>query len=296
MQCFICVTYMIILCGAHPAKDREVSPQHEKRSLFRDVIESLRIHAQLPEDFNQNEENKLSQNYERYGYEDEAPEIAIDRGFVPRRNDRVEMPSTNYRFPKSLNNDTTEKNESPKEEFVLYIETTSEPKTTQKPKKTNRPYRPNNKNKIPLKNKQNEEADEDEVEIPPAENIPLYNNMAGQSQVGNRESQTVVKPTVIINIRGTVTHQDGEIRLGSRKNNDTAMEPSKNVFHINQEINVDRADRNVGKRKEPNTIKHEVKIIGKVEEDMMMCETATWSPQKNRESRKSDVLQILLSV
>ncbi|XP_059061386.1 uncharacterized protein LOC131854305 [Achroia grisella] len=300
MQCFICVTYMIILCSGHPAKDREVSSQHEKRSLFHDVIESLRIHSQLPEEVNQNEENNLSQNYHRFGYEDESPEIAIDRGFVPRRNDRIEMPTINYRYPKSLNNDTVEKSDKPKEEFVLYIETTTEAKTTQKTKKTNRPFRPNNKNKVANKNKQNEEI-EDEIEPindenQSSENFPLSNNMSGQSQIGNRESQTVVKPTVIINIRGTISHQDGEIKLGSRDNNDTVNEPSKNVFHINQEINVDRANRNISKRKEANTIRHEVKIVGKVEDDMMMCETGTWNPQKNRESRKVDVLQILLSV
>ncbi|KAM3961890.1 LOW QUALITY PROTEIN: uncharacterized protein ACR2FA_003974 [Aphomia sociella] len=294
MQCFICVTYMIILCGAHPITDREISSQHEKRSLFRDVIESLRIHSRLPEDVNQNEENNLSQNYDRYGYEDEPPEIASDTDFVPRRNDRIEMHSLNYRFPKSMNNDSAEKNDNPKEEFVLFIETTTETKTTQKPKKSNRPIRPNNKNKLSNKNKQNEEVEE-ETENQTPDYIPMTNNMAGQSQIGNRESQTVVKPTVIINIRGSIKHQDGEIKLGSRENNDTVSEPSKNVFNINQEINVDRVDRNVSK-KDQSTIRHEVKIIGKVEEDMMMCETATWSPQKNRDSRKVDVLQILLSV
>ncbi|XP_075971066.1 uncharacterized protein LOC142973310 [Anticarsia gemmatalis] len=101
MHCFICVTYMIILCSTSPVTTREIATAHEKRSLFRDVIESLRIRSQLPEDINQNDENNLSQNYERYGYENEPAHLPSDSEYIPRRNDRIEMPSLKYRFPRN---------------------------------------------------------------------------------------------------------------------------------------------------------------------------------------------------
>lgn len=72
---------------------------------------------------------------------------------------------------------------------------------------------------------------------------PQNNNLAGQSQIGNRESQMVIKPTVIVNIRGTVSNSEREIKLESRSNDDvlnvTTSSP-QTVFNINQEVNIDR--------------------------------------------------------
>ncbi|KAL0892522.1 hypothetical protein ABMA27_015623 [Loxostege sticticalis] len=301
MQCFICVTYMIILCSAHPAKDKEIAVPHEKRSLFRDVIESLRIRSQLPEDLNQNEDNNLSQNYDRYGYENEPPHLPSDADFIPRRNDRIEMPTLKYRFPKSLN-DTEEKVANvTTEEIVVYIDTNKVTKTTQKPKKQKRPQPPN-RNKLPNKNKENEEQEE-ETQTPLPENLmPMSNTMSGQSQIGNRESQTVVKPTVIVNFRGTLSHRDSDIRLEGRTQNDTDS-AAQNIFNINQEVNFEPVnDARKGSKPKLGDVKQKVNIVtdvkAKVEEDMLMCETATWNPKRNiREGRKRDsVLQILFSL
>lgn len=238
MQCFICVTYMFFLCGArlgahpgaHPSAHTGTigtSPtQSAQRSLFHDVIESLRIRSQLPDDHN---ENNLSQNYERYGYENE-PQLPSDADFIPRRNDRIEMPTLKYRFPKSLSNDTEEA-ESTKEEIVVFIDTPVETKiTTQKPKRQKRP---------PVNKKPSNKVEEGE-ELP--EFYPNTNHMAGQSQIGNRESQLVVKPTVIVNLRGSVTHKEDGIRLEGRKQNDTevASEIPYNIFNINQRIQLER--------------------------------------------------------
>lgn len=299
---------MIILCSSHPIKDKELSvtvPQ--KRSLFRDVIESLRIRAQLPEDLNQNDENNLSQNYDRYGYDNEPPHLPSDADFIPRRNDRIEMPSLKYRFPKSLTNDTEEKMANiTTEEVVLFIDTDKVTQTTQKPKKQKRPQ-PNLNRRPPNKNKVNDEQAE-ESPTPAPDNIPFSNSMSGQSQIGHRESQTVVKPTVIVNFRGTLSHQDSDIKLESRTNNDTADVP-QNVFNINQEVNFeprkDGAPIKNGVTIKGSDVRHEFNIasnddgkVTKIEEDMLMCETATWNPKRNvHEGRKLDnVLQILFSI
>lgn len=291
---------MIILCGSSPTKNREIATTHEKRSLFRDVIESLRIHSQLPEDVNQNDENNLSANYVRYGYENE-PSLPSDANYIPRRNDRIEMPSMKYRFPKSIDVNSSDEIKS-REEVVVFIDTNRHKTTTTKPKKTKRPARPTyNKNKNPNKNKVNEDGVDSETETDdePEEFTPLTNTMAGQSQIGDREQQTVLKPTVIVNIRGTVTHRDSDIRIESR-DEPTAnkTEPIQNIFNINQEIKIERE----GNKKKPATVKQEIKMVApdenaKVEEDMMMCETATWKPDKTQENRKLDsVLQILFSI
>lgn len=292
---------MLFVCSAHPSKDHDLSSnQHEKRSLFRDVIESLRIRSQIPDDFNQNDENNLSQNYVRYGYEND-PQLPSDADFIPRRNDRIAMPPLKYRFPKSINfTDDTET----KEEIVLYINTTNEPKpSTQKPKKQKKTRPPANKNKIPNKNKDEEIEDESDTQKP-EELQPFTNNMAGQSQIGNRESQMVVKPTVIVNIRGTVSHRDSDIRIEGRDHNETLPDVPQNVFNINQEIKLERNFAGVGSnggQRDPE-VKQNVKVLSnkdtKVEEDMMMCETATFSPKKiGRNGRKYDnVLQILFSL
>lgn len=293
MQCFICVTYMIILCSSSPTKNREIATTHEERSLFRDVIESLRIHSQLREDINQNDENNLSQNYVRYGYENE-PSLPSDADYIPRRNDRIEMPSMKYRFPKSINTSTNEENVNSREEVVVFIDTNKHKSSTTKPKKDKRPRPTYNKNKNPNKDKENEDVGDNEPEDFP----PLTNTMAGQSQIGNRESQTVLKPTVIVNIRGSVTHRDSDIRLESRDVPSNGTDPVQNIFNINQEIKIERE----GNKKKPANVKQEIKMIAadenaKTEEDMMMCETATWKPDKSEESRKlNNVLQILFSI
>lgn len=301
MQCFICVTYMLFICSAHPSKDRELAPnQHEKRSLFRDVIESLRIRSQIPDDFNQNDENNLAQNFDRYGYEND-PQLPSDVDFIPRRNDRIAMPPLKYRFPKSINfTDDTDT----KEEIVLYINTTNEPKpSTQKPKKQKKTRPPANKNKVPNKNKDEEVEDENETQKP-EEYLPFTNTMAGQSQIGNRESQMVVKPTVIVNIRGTVSHRDSDIRIEGRDSNETLQDVPQNVFNIKQEIKLERNFAGVGSNgghKDPE-VRQNVRVISesvtKGEEDMMMCETATFNPEKTgRGGRKYDnVFQILFSL
>ncbi|KAJ8732461.1 hypothetical protein PYW07_015060 [Mythimna separata] len=300
MQCFICVTYMIILCSSSPTKNREIATTHEKRSLFRDVIESLRIHSQLPEDINQNDENNLSQNFVRYGYENE-PSLPSDADYIPRRNDRIEMPSMKYRFPKNLNINSSDENMKSREEIVVFIDTNKHKATTSKPKKDKRPRPTYNKNKNQNKIKENEDVDpetETDNDNEPEDLAPLTNTMAGQSQIGNRESQTVLKPTVIVNIRGSVTHQDSGIRLESREVPSNKTDPVQNIFNINQEIKIERE----GSKKKPSNVKQEIKMIAadenaKIEEDMMMCETATWKPDKSQETRKLDsVLQILFSI
>ncbi|XP_013196713.2 uncharacterized protein LOC106139764 [Amyelois transitella] len=284
MHCFICVTYMMILCSARPPETKELSTEHQKRSLFRDVIESLRIHTHLPEDTNQNDENNLYQNDERY-YENDAPELPSDTDFIPRRNDRIDTPPLKYRFPKSLEN-ITERESDGNHEVIVYIETSTEVKPTKKPHKR-------------IKNK--EEQNGSTVSQNPLL-VPFSNTMAGQSQIGDRESQTVVKPTVIVNLRGTVSHRDSDIRL-QKKQNYTIPDMGGNVFNVKQEINLYRAmteARNASDKNVQNTVKQEVKIyenVTKKEEDMMMCETAGLKAQKGEQKGRSiDVLQILVSV
>ncbi|XP_028040204.1 uncharacterized protein LOC114250500 [Bombyx mandarina] len=101
MQCFICVTYMIVLCTVNPTKTREIGIGNSKRSLFHDVLQSFRIHAHLPEDVNQNEENNIAQNYVKYVLENDR-QLQGYKDLMPRRNDRLEMPPMKFRYPKSL--------------------------------------------------------------------------------------------------------------------------------------------------------------------------------------------------
>ncbi|CAF4754498.1 unnamed protein product [Pieris macdunnoughi] len=286
MQCFICFAYLLIICTAHPPKDRE-SPTQQRRSLFRDVIESLRIRAQLPEEFSE-EENHLKQSFEKFNYENDL-NLPDDFDFLPRRNDRLEMPTLKYRFPKSLDiNDT--KGESAKEEIVLYINSPEESETTTfKPKNTKRP-RPTIKNKIKTK----------ESEEPVSEQKPVTNSLTGFSQIGNRESQTVVKPTVIVNFRGTVSNRESDIRLERRKNVTKSETVPQNIFNINQEIKLERSVPNLGNRgdarvtnkvKQDVTIQTEARAIA--DEDMMMCESNSWK-KSDRNGRQ--LLQILVTV
>lgn len=283
MQCFICVTYMFFICsarpGAHPSTHsgviRENPSQSAQRSLFHDVIESLRIRSQLPDD---NNENNISQNYERYGY-DHEPQLPSDADFIPRRNDRIEMPTLKYRFPKSLSNDTEEP-ERPMEEIVVFINTTVEPKTTtQKPKKQKRPRPPFIK-----------KASNKDEEIMP-EFLPNTNNMAGQSQIGNRETQLVVKPTVIVNLRGTVTHRDSDIRVEGRNHNDTrtASETPYNIFNINQRIQLERAFGALGNS-----------VLKKADEgkatEGYTCDTKEASNENRKERKFENILEFWFNV
>lgn len=287
---------MIILFSTNPTRPREIDTTHKERSLFRDVIESLRIHSQLPEDINQNDENNLSQNFIRFGYENEPSHLASDADYIPRRNDRIEMPTLKYRFPKNLDVNSSEEIQ-PREEVVVFIDTNKHKSTTPKPKK--KPTRPqlnkiHNQNRI----KENEEEENTDNETDDY-NPSLSNTMAGQSHIGNRESQTVLKPTVIVNIRGSVNHRDSDIRIESRDEDAKAV-PLHNIFNINQEIKIEKE----GNKKKPANVKQEIHTVpekanAKVEEDMMMCETATAKQElnQNQENRKFDnVLQILLSI
>lgn len=297
---------MVILTSANPWIAREQTAKPEQRSLFRDVIESLRIRSRPHES---HDDNELSQNYERYGYDREPLQLPSDADFIPRRNDRTEMPRLKYRFPKNLEvtngekyevKDTVEKskenNQEASKEVVVFIDTHNRPsKPTQRPKQ--RPQQ--NKNK-PNKNKENDELESQEPQVVSTEDyMQLTNTMAGQSQIGNRETQTVIKPTVIVNLRGTVSHTDSDIRLERRGNNQTLENIPRNIFNINQEINLDRTTP----KKEANKIKQEVKVLkekdkSKTEEDMMMCETASYKSENKIEgARKLDnVLQILFSM
>lgn len=306
--------YMMFLCSAHPPNLREAPAKPEQRSLFRDVIESLRIRSQLPEDYNQSDdENNLAQNYERYSQEEDQPlQLPSDSGFIPRRNDRVELSALRYRSPKNLDSNFTvdiETTETPKGEIVVFIDTSKEKSTTAKPKKVQKkPSRPSN-NKI--KNKVNENSEDVNEEESPDESLsslPMSNTMAGQSQIGNREQQIVLKPTVIVNFRGSVMHKDGEIKMGGgRKNeqNETINEPPQNVFNINQEIKLERTFSGISERTIPtnnlNTrgeVVLEHKVTTNVDNDMIMHEKS--SPEKveaiRQERQIDNVLQIVFSV
>lgn len=282
MQCFICVTYLMIIATAHPPKDREITKVVEKRSIFNDVIQSLRIRAQLPEDINLSDENNIGQNYD-YGIENESLQLPNDFDFMPRRNDRIEMPPMKYRFPKNLKgNDSFDNVESAKEEIVVYVNAPDEDgdisSTTQKPKKQKRPRPPANKNKntIAIKN-------DDVTETVPTNSKPFSNTMGGLSQIGHRESQTVVKPTVIVNFRGSVMHRESDIRLERRRNENSTNIP-QNVFNINQEIKVERNDAMDSMGEQDVNIRDLRK--SQVEEDMMMCETS--SSKDNKKTKRSD--------
>lgn len=291
----------MIIATAHPPKVREASKSVEKRSIFNDVIQSLRIRSQLPEDINLNDENNIGQNDDRY-YENEPLELPSDFEFMPRRNDRIEMPTLKYRFPKSLVINKSDNTENPKNEVVLYINTPMESNdvktTTQKPKKSKRPTL-TAVNKIKISNK--EESDS-ETEIDTTDK-PFMNMMSGLSQIGHRESQTVVKPTVIVNFRGSVMHRESDIKLEKRKSKNDTYTPN-NVFNIKQEINLERSDASEfgDIKKLPSRIKQNVFVSSneraRIEEDMMMCETASWKEKdgKERPDRKQDLLQILVTI
>ncbi|CAG5042709.1 unnamed protein product [Parnassius apollo] len=307
MQCFICVIYMIILCTAQPPKDRKTATTHEERSLFHDVIESLRIRSQLPEEINHTDDNNLSQYYENYAYENEPAEIPSVMDFIPRRNDRIEMPSLKYRFPKSMQaNESEFKMEKKKEDIVIYVSTPterSEPKsTTQKSKKE---PKPNSKVNF-VKN--NEDIPESATDVIKDDYRPFINKMEDLSQIGNREYQTIIKPTVIVNFRGTVSHRDGEIRLEKRNNPKRKQDTdeARNIFNISQEIKLERPNGIVdveGMRRFHNKVKQNVNVVSnnlkeKVDENMTMCQTSISSSEENeRNARENDnVFQIVVTV
>ncbi|RVE47553.1 hypothetical protein evm_007812 [Chilo suppressalis] len=271
---------------------------HTIPSQLKRCSASSAIRAQLPDIVNQNIENNINQGYERYSYENELPEIPSDADFIPRRNDRIEMPQLKYRFPKTLaDNAEQQRINDTKREVVLFINANDKiSSTTVKPKKPKRPQPAINKNRNPIRNSEQEEDINTQT---PDGYIPMSNTLTGESQIGNRESQTVVKPTVIVNFRGSLSHRDSDIRLESRSDNYT-LDSAHNIFNINQEVNFDKKNN-----KKPNDSKEkqELKIIetnkakSKNEEDML-CATETLLPQNNvRGDRKNDsVLQILFSV
>ncbi|XP_013134311.1 PREDICTED: uncharacterized protein LOC106100118 [Papilio polytes] len=315
MQCFICVTYMIILCTAQPTRDQTVATTHEKRSLFQDVIESLRIRSQLPEEINHSDDNNLSQNYNEYGFDNEPPELPSDADFVPRRNDRIEMPTLKYRFPKSLQmNGSDIKVENKKEDIIVYVNTPSdipEPRlTTHKPKKE---PKPNRKVNFVKQNESDEDMTDVTSDLIDDSYRPVINKMADSSQIGNREYQTVIKPTVIVNFRGSVSHRDSEIRLEKRNNpkRKQDLDSARNIFNINQEIKLERPNGTIdveGLRHLSSAVKQGVNVLSdkvkeKVDDDMTACETpaahAPPAPGSDRSARHDvddNILQIVVTL
>lgn len=298
MQCFICVTYMIFICSANPRREGS----HDERSLFHDVIESLKIRAQLPEDTNQNEENNLGQIYERYGYEDEL-HLPIDTEFIPRRNDRIALPSLKYRLPKMLASNETElsaklSNSSvSKEEIVVFINTTdvSQSSTEKIKKKTT---------KQPIKKKPNMDNEQSSNKTL---RIPIVNTMADQSHIGDKEIHMVVNPNIVVNFRTSENNKD--LKLDKEKNASDILPPiiPQNIFNIHQEIKLDKSLLDTGVTQEGNKDKKKVKqsinvlsrdVEPKVEEESTMCESSTWDPEKNNRSGRKykNVLEILLSL
>lgn len=320
MQCFICVTYMMFACSALPT-----IPPHEQRSLFQDVINSLKIHTKLSEDLSQNNENNLAQNYEIYKYGEEAEgfQLPSDSEFIPRRNDRLEMPTLRHRLPKSLNDSVklsayASDQHNAKEEFILYV-TTSQPKptTTINSKKTNpKKTKPVNQiNKVNNKNVEDSEVEDpvtEEVEqtstADKVSSLPTNYNMSGQSHIGNRESQIVVKPTVILNFRGTIHHRDSDIKVASRKTDENytvTYTTPQNIFNIKQEIILERTMTDIGdlrhnkkkdakkdqKNKNKISNSNNISEINQIEDDH---KNLTDSQQQGRSASK--VFQILVNV
>ncbi|XP_068630783.1 uncharacterized protein [Battus philenor] len=307
MQCFICVTYMLIASAAQPSKERPVVAAPEQRSLFRDVIESLRVRSQLPENINHNDDNDLSPIYDRYDYEVGPPELPGDADFVPRRNDRIEMPSLKYRFPKSLHANGSEiKVENKREDIVVYVNTPTErleaKSTPHKPKKDPKPS-----SKVNFV-KQNDDVSDMETDETDDYNKPIINRMEDMSQIGNREYQTVIKPTVIVNFRGTVSHRDGEIRLEKRNNPKRKQDydSARNIFNISQHIKLERPNGTLDVEEQRNMrgeVNQGVKVISeqikdKPGDNMTACDAPS-QPERGGERGARDVdniLQIIVTV
>lgn len=182
------------------------------------------------------------------------------------------MPADDYKWfkPKSLQitfeptfNDTKLKIEDTFLDGInaQTLENVKRNPTTKKPKRpqpiiknkllvySNKPQ-PRPVNKIIPEKKQIEELPEQSTSVPPSSGIASQfhkNNLSGLSQIGNRESQMVIKPTVIVNIRGTVSNTDSAVSVESRVQpkginipNDSAKSAyfPRNVYQINQEINL----------------------------------------------------------
>lgn len=283
MHCFLCMTYLMIIATAHPPTIRENIKNHVKRSIFNDVIQSLRMRSQIPEDIDINDENNINQNYDKYSQE--SMDLPSDVDFMPRRNDRIEMPPMKYRFPKNLILNNTDSTEKPKDEIVLYVNTPVEYKF----KPTPQPKKPK-PTKSATKTDTNKENN----------NYGLKNTMGGQSHIGHRESQTVVKPTVIVNFRGTVRHTESDVHLERKQEDNETVNP-QNVFNINQEINLEGLSdlSSLGKfKRTPSKMRNNMnnaREVTQLDEDMMMCETSS-SKEKDQPNRKYKVLQILLTV
>lgn len=134
--------------------------------------------------------------------------------------------------------------------------------TTEKPKytttTTRKPKRPTATTRCPKPQPKIKSHHQIDQELPPSIIEETYSNstekpitpygqqtsnLAGQSQIGNRESQMVIKPTVIVNIRGTVSNHDSEIKLESRNIDGNVYNMTRlpyGIFNINQEINIDK--------------------------------------------------------
>ncbi|XP_061709759.1 uncharacterized protein LOC133519712 [Cydia pomonella] len=309
MQCFICVTYMFFICSAYPRRD----VKSEQRSLFHDVIESLKIRAQLPEDTNRNDENNLGQIYERYGYENEDIHLPNDAEFIPRRNDRIALPSLKYRLPKSLTvNETSsiekskdnDLNEKPKQEEIIIFISTSEPPpkpTTQKNKRkpSKQPGKEKNPNLGSLVDDGNKSL-----------KVPIVNTMADESHIGNKDYHMVVTPNIVVNFRTNENYKQGTVRIEDGKNASSIIPEivPQNVFNIHQEVKLEKGAIDAEFRKgeaETKKVKQDIKVVArdvkpKIDEDMMMCETATVNDQLDDDDRSGrsfrNVFQILFSI
>lgn len=188
---------------------------------------------------------------------------------------------------------------------------TEKPKLTTTTKKviirrptTRRPPKPQPKIKSPSIDQQPtftiEENNSSTAEKPIVSNMPYgqqTSNLAGQSQIGNRESQMVIKPTVIVNIRGTVSNHDSEIKLESRNIDGNVYNMTRlpyGIFNINQEINIDKTFRMPSDDDEKKILRSSKKIypIDSVESESLFSEEKSENLSENttEKDKESDVL------
>ncbi|XP_047986738.1 uncharacterized protein LOC125226704 [Leguminivora glycinivorella] len=308
MQCFICVTYMFFICSASPRRDLEP----EQRSLFHDVIESLKIRAQLPEDTNRNDENNLGQIYERYGYENEDIHLPNDAEFIPRRNDRIALPSLKYRLPKSLavndtiliekSNDKDPGEKTKQEEIVIFVSTSELPPKTTTQKIKRKPSKQPGKDKTPNLGAVVDDGNK-------SLKVPIVNTMADESHIGNKDYHMVVTPNIVVNFRTNENYKQGTVRIEDGKNT-TNIIPEvvpQNVFNIHQEVKLEKGVMEAEFKKgetETKKVKQDVKVVARdvkpiIQEDMVGVETATVDPDDDddRSGRSfRNVFQILFSI
>nr|XP_037875029.1 uncharacterized protein LOC119630276 [Bombyx mori] len=263
MQCFICVTYMIVLCTVNPTKTREIGIGHSKRSLFHDVLQSFRIHAHLPEDVNQNEENNIAQNYVKYVLENDR-QLQGYKDLMPRRNDRLEMPPMKFRYPKSLR---VNKNDN---------------KPNLKQIKTNLNMIMNNKDKYANGNSDVKGmlALQSERDSQKPQHTSLVSSK--QNPLGNKDSQSESQIVVLTN-----DSDFGEIDFDDliTTNPFQAVEEKntkKYAENNSDPVKITGQSMNVLKTKEK-----------KIDEDMIMCETKENNFKKNAKTDFSKIMQIV---